>query len=444
MYKGEVAVILYDEKGNEVHRQENHNLVTNATADMIKMIGGGSGSSSNLMNSVMPIAEKALGGLVLFDDTLTENANKYDIPTTARVVACAGRNQDSTNARAGSLNQSETTKIQGGYQTVWDFNTSQANGSIASLGLTSDYAGDNIFDAFCGENFTLKSASTSSNPIKDSSGQILNPNNIFPLKYDKATQIFYFLLNKGYQGSLYIYSVCYARVPLFEYEVADSFVEIGTAYETSTVIGLSETLDYTCGSVDVKGGYAYIPYAMNWTVTSVKFLKINLSDFTYSDTAQITIAIADGNYKRLIVADGYLYSMIDGEVNRVNIADTSITYKYELKDGSSNLVTPSVHGFVQNSEGLVMAVMISYQNGYKNYALYRDVANTVIAIKNTSASKLFTTQPVVNGMVVMYVGSSELKFAVKRDYLGTIFNLQTPVNKTQATSMKVIYTLTNV
>ena len=80
----------------------------------------------------------------------------------------------------------------------------------------------------------------------------------------------------------------------------------------------------------------------------------------------------------------------------------------------------------------------------KNYALYRDAGNSAIAIKPTNRSTIFQTIPFNNGMVTMFVESSVLKFCVKRDYLGTIFNLQTPVNKTQATSMKVIYTLTNV
>lgn len=444
MYKGEVAVILYDKNGNEVHRQEKHNLVTNATADMIKMVGGGSGSSNNLMNSMMPIAEKALGGLVLFDGLLTESADNINIPSSVKVVACAGRNQDGTNANAGSLNVSETTKISGGYQTVWDFSTSQANKNIASLALTSDYAGDNIFDAYCGNEALLKSCSETVNPIKNTNGVAIHPNNILPLKYDRTTQTFYFLQYKEYVSNEYHYVVSYARVPLFEYEVADSFYEVGTAYDASATIASDTVLDFTRGSVDVKGGYAYVPKKMAENATSVTFYKIALSNFAITELDPINIELADGNYKEITVSDGYLYSLVVGEVHRVNVADTSITYTYDLTQGTTNLVSPLTHKIVNSADGFVICVTRSISGTNKNYALYRDAGNSAIAIKPTNRSTIFQTIPFNNGMVTMFVESSVLKFCVKRDYLGTIFNLQTPVNKTQATSMKVIYTLTNV
>lgn len=444
MYKGHVSVILYDEKGNEVHRQEKHNLVTNATADMIKMVGGGSGSSNNLMNSMMPIAEKALGGLVLFDGLLTESADNINIPSSVKVVACAGRNQDGTNVNAGSLNVSETTKISGGYQTVWDFSTSQANKNIASLALTSDYAGDNIFDAYCGNEALLKSCSATVNPIKNTNGVAIHPNNIFPLKYDKTSQTFYFLQYKEYASDEYHYVVSYARVPLFEYEVADSFYEVGTAYDASATIASNKELDFTRGSVDVKGGFAYVPKKMADNATSVTFYKIALSNFAITELDPINIALADGNYKEITVSDGYLYSLVVGAVHRVNVADTRITYTYDLTQGTTNLVSPSTHKIVNTADGFVICVTRSISGTNKNYALYRDAGNSAIAIKPTNRSTTIQTIPFTNGMVTMYVESSVLKFCVKRDYLGTIFNLQTPVNKTQATSMKVIYTLTNV
>ena len=445
MYKGHVSVILYDEKGKEVHRQEKHNLVTNATADMIKMVGGGSGSSNNLMNSMMPIAEKALGGLVLFDDLLTESADNINIPSSVKVVACAGRNQDGTNVNAGSLNVAETTKISGGYQTVWDFSTSQANKNIASLALTSDYAGDNIFDAYCGNEALLKSCSETVNPIKNTNGVAIHPNNIFPLKYDRTTQTFYFLQYKEYASDEYHYVVSYARVPLFEYEVADTFYEVGTAYDTTATIASDTVLDFTRGSVDVKGGYAYVPKQMAYSgVSSVTFYKIALSDFAVELLSPIGITLAEGNYKKITVSDGYLYSLVDGAVHRVNVADTSITYTYILTQDTTNLVSPATHNIVNTADGFVMCVTSSISGTNKNYALYRDASNSAIAIKPTNRSSLFQTIPFNNGMVTMFVESSVLKFCVKRDYLGTIFNLQTPVPKTQATSMKVVYTLTNV
>lgn len=444
MYKGEVAVILYDEKGNEVHRQEKHNLVTNATADMIKMVGGGSGSSNNLMNSMMPIAEKALGGLVLFDGLLTESADNINIPSSVKVVACAGRNQDGTNVNAGSLNVSETTKIQGGYQTVWDFSTSQANKSIASLALTSDYAGDNIFDAYCGNEALLKSCSATVNPIKNTNGVAIHPNNIFPLKYDRTTQTFYFLQYKGYESNEHHYVVSYARVPLFEYEVADSFYEVGIAYDSSATIASNTVLDFTKGSVDVKGGYAYVPKEIASGATNVTFYKIALSNFSTTLMDAINITLGPSGYVRIVVSDGYLYSLVDGAVHRVNVTDPNITYTYNLRQDTTNLVSPATHNIVNTADGFVMCVTSYISGTNKNYALYRDAGNSAIAIKPTNRSTAIQTIPFNNGMVTIYVESSVLKFCVKRDYLGTIFNLQTPVNKTQATSMKVIYTLTNV
>lgn len=136
MIKGHVAIELHNHKTGLRDRIEGDNMVTNALNYVIPIVMGGNTSAENLM----PLCKKALGSLMLFDGTLTEDKNNMFLPAEAHLVAFADRGLDTTHSDRGSLNSAETYQTDTGYQSVWDFSTSQANGTIKSLALSLNYS----------------------------------------------------------------------------------------------------------------------------------------------------------------------------------------------------------------------------------------------------------------------------------------------------------------
>ena len=125
--------------GRIVDSQEKENLVTNAIQRAIQSTQFTANAEAYMSAAWTPLCDKALGGVFLFDGTLTESASNIDFPPSAKLVAYAGQSADSSNTRGGSYNEAESVFTSNGFTTVWDFLTSQANGTISSLARTSHF-----------------------------------------------------------------------------------------------------------------------------------------------------------------------------------------------------------------------------------------------------------------------------------------------------------------
>ena len=81
----------------------------------------------------------------LYAKTLSEAfcfSNKYYAPSANPCVGYASNDVNATtNIMRGSMNLTETKKLDNGYRFVWDFTTSQANGTISCIALTHKWAG---------------------------------------------------------------------------------------------------------------------------------------------------------------------------------------------------------------------------------------------------------------------------------------------------------------
>ena len=140
--KGKTQIILTNVETGEQEIHEDENLITNA---LDKFIGINMSENYAPNTNILPIAEKALGGLMLFDEELTEDPDNIHFPAEAHLVGYADRDTNVSDKYRGSFNSIESGKIVDGYKSVWDFGTAQANGTIKSVALTSHYAGANPF-----------------------------------------------------------------------------------------------------------------------------------------------------------------------------------------------------------------------------------------------------------------------------------------------------------
>lgn len=138
--KGQTIIELKDVHTGAVERYVDNNMMTEAIEDIFKTRGLMARNAFTQTNLV----KACLGGILLFDDALTESASNIFPPTNVNMVGNAAIDVTSTDTvtEMGSYNSNESGWQQdGSFLAVYDFNTSQANGTIASVCLTSDVGG---------------------------------------------------------------------------------------------------------------------------------------------------------------------------------------------------------------------------------------------------------------------------------------------------------------
>lgn len=160
MLKGNVTFELKDVKTGEVERISDHNMFTNALNELFNKTPYGfmndlCGQPTGTGVAMHPIFKTALGGLLLFPKQIEENANNiFATPDNKPVGLASVLDNPNTDPRRGSFNAIESGEITNGYRYVYDFSTSQANGTIACCSLTSAWGGasfiDNIQNLLCG------------------------------------------------------------------------------------------------------------------------------------------------------------------------------------------------------------------------------------------------------------------------------------------------------
>jgi hypothetical protein len=87
--------------------------------------------------------KRLTGGIMLFDREIEESKDVIKPQAGASVVGCGSLiSYNGMNTMAGSYNQAESGWTEeGGYKHVWDFSTSQSNGNIACASLTTNAGG---------------------------------------------------------------------------------------------------------------------------------------------------------------------------------------------------------------------------------------------------------------------------------------------------------------
>ena len=441
MLKGNVAVILYDKDGNEVERREAHNLVTNATAELLNHVAGASGgftkptelTGSQAMDNILPLGENALGGVLLFEDALDTNAANYYIPGDNVIIASADRSANNDNPNRGSLNTNGSGKIQTGFKSTWDFSTSQANGTISAIALTSVMCGSSPASF---SNITLKKPSKFSDGTNEFSGT-----NLLPLKYDKTTQYYYFAYPNGTltNPTRAKYAIYKVKIPFYTFGVADSATQVGLVETTeyNDIVTNNSSHSYANYCVDAENNYAYIQNSLSTsgaTAGDLVYTKVNLSTFAYEQGSKSFGALVGG----WCVSGGNFYYTKAGKVGRVPVGSGTAT------EVNVEGVTASYRAIVSGG-GLVYIMNSSSSAGNTNsYVAFQD-ANLTVKRFGQSKNQVINLSPLYFGMICAEPKSSyATEFRTIHDYLGTKFNLQTPVNKTDATTMKVVYTLTDV
>ena len=130
-YKGVAQIELTNVKTGETTVQTEENIVTNAVANIMTTNPWGVVNFQANANLV-----KMLSGIMLFDKTINENVNNIMIPFDPTSWAGDITNTGS-QTRRGNINNPACIVTDTGVQLVWEWNTSQGNGTYKCIALTN-------------------------------------------------------------------------------------------------------------------------------------------------------------------------------------------------------------------------------------------------------------------------------------------------------------------
>ena len=392
--------------GKVIDSQEKDNLITDAVQKMLMTTAW---CTYGMGYAMTPIWAKALGGIMLFNNTLTEQASNIYFPASAKLVGYAGQDSDATNPMAGSYNGNESVAVSNGFTTVWDFLTSQANGTIASLARTSfgistgaAYANLSAFDLRLGGIGTTNSL-------------------VYYLGYDETNKYVYlaFAGTTTYDGVSYDNKTIYrAKCDLYKVNMTGNVLPVPREWEAIKTLTSSDGSQYA-------RHFTYDKWANNfaWSYNSTTVHLVAM-DGTHST---VTTAGASGT-SGFAVSEHYYWKLSTTNLYRTEKTNLANTKSYTI--AASQIFT--------DENDICYAVV-----GDDVHIIYPD--DTII-IKPLSGSVARARQLgsfyALGQLAETSTSTQSVYLHPRANYLGTIANLDSPVTKTSSQTMKITYTLT--
>lgn len=480
-FKGRVKLELKDaETGRVCQTVETDNYVTEALDRLVNNIAGGTGDISTY---IMPVATNALGGVMLFDDTLGDDAAVVSFPADKKLIGYGKRDTNTTDALHGSLTSSQATPD--GWQTVWTFGPGQAVGVIKSVCLTNAEASP--FAGFAG----------GGHPVKDTNGTDINESNEdAAVIYNDGETIFYAAngTDDGSNGTgvttitLPIYR---QRLPQRAYKVGDSqdqsaaatlhsTITVHVAQPTNTRFDIyrnSHIYAETCFAGTDASGKAWFFTGCNGrydlTEKHIFYFSIeydaDLDTWTLDSSGFFEIAGETGNAQQGTVDGNYAYFIgaLDGNgkharLLRVSLSALADVESYDLPNGYEFAYKFHFAQFSAASAGGGLYIQVKTEPSAGSYDVYRGLWNETHGfqiepepyVTGTSDATYFLKQYTArnwstlqgfnhsatdgNYIIYHYPGGQQLM-----NYRGTVANLSEPVVKTSMHTLTVTYNLIN-
>lgn len=458
--KGTMVMELTDVNTQAVETITEENIITNAVNDILGTNPMGVfyteveySTEMVWQGNLLPICPNMIGGILLFSKALEENADNIYPASDNLPVAYASNDVNSTaNTARGSLNLTESKKLDNGYKFVWEFTPSQGNGTIAAVALTSKFGGQNAFGSL----------------VNDASPFLMIKDvNIGTMAAVKQMVLFE-AVEMDFEKNL-LYSISFKdsailirriRLPIFNLglnETLDdsSYVvleEKAISAQTFRFIG-----DYTLNGefMDGHDGYWYGfsnegnsagNATMVWTKISKSDYSMTEGQWTLSNAKLMSVGERDGSSSypertiRCCVRNGYLYVPA---YNKKGI--------YKINISNSSDVTLIDFGFTSKWKPLCDAgtceVYMTLIGDIIIAGDFQVLANDAIvhtqgsARLNDSATPLFQYKEFLVGWGGSY-GNEYRNIYLLTPYLASINNLTSAVVKTVDKTMKITYTLT--
>ena len=459
--KGITEIELTDVRTGQVEKHTETNLVTNAIAHFFShniegMLFTINGNTNDLNDNMLPLCPNSIGGILLFSDTIEEDSNKYYAPSANPCVGYASNNVNGTTSiMRGSMNLTETKKLDNGYKFVWDFTTSQANGTISCVALTHKWAGlAYMGDTYNGNNFVWVMRSRNG----ESSGQARTA-------YINAVEIdpennFLWAIGLNTSNEIIIQKI---RMSFTSVGLNDTM--LGSNYDVLSEVKLNPTSfvmadpkrnEGNYDFFDGKDGYWYgFMHEQNRDGNAVfNKIKINKADYSFTEETMIvngarTHAVGyhsgyNVNPSRdvhSVLLNGFLYivSYDNTKVYKINIdnpADVKeiplgFTSNYTCNDDyyrSGSIYLANIGDWIIGSDFLINT----------EDRVFKKANNAPWTYTSTP---LFPYGPYLFSFGGYYANATRQNLFLATPYLATINNLETSVIKTADKTMKITYTI---
>jgi hypothetical protein len=458
MLKGTMKVELTDIHTGEKQTVHEHNMVTGALEEIFKPLGL-CNSPTQMYNAFAPYYEKLLGGILLFDSNIEENPNNVYPPASAELIGCGAydlQNSSTGTLRGGyNVTESELNLNSRYMKYVYDFTTSQANGTIACVclthingGLTSYGIGDSVF--FSGYPLGIAISDntmqyvdtdeTGGNTGDKYTGYTIEKTELIFLIVREDDIVYYFRIDSDSQITIvkrraYLQSVSVLENPYLQKALVEEIEVSDLKIFTSNVSYNYDPADdclyiFSSDTSSVKAGASF----------SITKIKVGTWETTHYDMVNTANAqLGTNNIRFAFAHQGFVYLK--------SSASPFCVYKFEIGN-AANVTAIKMTGM--SSIPGTPQIGINGRIYYESYASYLYVLNGEkneflkpenIRISGLSGYQVCYT-PVRNEPMLYYVSAgnhSTGSFIFLANYLATINNLSEPVTKTADKTMKITY-----
>lgn len=449
MIKGKTEIVLTDVYTGRSQKILEHNMMTNALNEIFKQEGYMKDASIMYDSTFQPPYQKVLGGILLFDKSIPENVSTYFAPAGTNLTACGvyGVKNSTADTLRGDFNSDESVVDTNAHSVkyVYDFATSKGNGTIASVCLTSACGGYSSYGAPAyGGNGQSASFFLNTGDRENMRG---GDTGIIAVDYTNDQVITFTPSTSG--SYINAITIKKRRAHMKTIPLIQSAKGTGTLISTKTI------------SID---NIYYSSYSWNYDKTANAFYLVgstSSSSISSGGTFRViaisldTLTAQTYNLANPLDETAYMAYVYDGcvyitngnrdKVCRIRLADDSdFTEISAVKNAFYSLP------LAFTLEGRIYVP--SYQSGTNmNYLPFTIIDTATNTVRATQSSTNYTISesnkrfvPVI-GNNIMALNSSDStydRFCVPCNYLATINNLSAPVKKTEAQTMKVIYTIT--
>ena len=471
--KGKTTFELTDVNTGEVEVIEDSNMITNGLRDFLAtygyfgcdVLGGTVGNSSLWVN--------LLGGLFLFDSRLEENVNNILMPAGVKMVGNGSYNISNSGSitELGSYNTSESgLQSDGSVKFVYDFSTSQANGTIACACLTSKIGGyigmgnsnkkrifnkDYSFTTFISDDKYNRTSNIDGSKndaqhvlyasYNDNAIYLSNPYNI---KYDASHAEQHWSTTKKIQ--ILKVKAGFTSIGIKERlllnQVSETY-DIDIPQDILTYMGARTDLVYI--NADTNGNVFVVFNTGRDTLNNGSFcwiMKIdrerNVTHYKFTNNVGTKLVF---NRRYMVFNREYLFAYT--ETTPYNLYGIKYSDSTQIID--VNLTLNSKYTLFNIDKNLIGMFGNSYDSDYYAPLVY-DVVNNELRYCNGKggySNELYIPFIDKKGVYIYvyyteYSSGSYFKVLKEPRYLATINNLSEPVVKTASKTMKVTYTIT--
>lgn len=467
MLKGKTKIELKDVRTGNVDVVEKDNMVTNALQYIFNPLGYIKSSDPMLTEKYVNFYKTLTGGLLLLNKPLTANVDNLYLPRNVEQTGCAvfDKQNSSNQTIRGSYNATETEidVVNRKIKYVYDFDTAEANGTIAAVALTHAYGGygnrgtdtdpvKGLYPFFINIGSGLLKYTGGSSGINayDRTTAYTTYGNGYRwiIKIDAENDsVYYFTIMSTNSVKISRYRANINTISMFENPGASRTLLDEQTVSLSTAINVQYfSYNYeeeTDRLYIVTASSNYVSNNGSYIITEVDLANENaVKQYVMTNKTGVSARIGYNRYDTYCY-EGYIYfknsSLSDHHYYRQQIGNSAnvkqlpesaalrAVYPMLARDGKLYLENPSGYS---GTYALYVVDTDSFTMKYpESYGLYDSSYRQYVPVRGVPMTYYLTG------------GSGNGTFAMRTDYLATINNLDSPVVKTADKTMKVTYTL---